>query len=316
MKNLRTVVLRSDSLNPHYNLATEEWLFRKRTEDQFVLFLYRNAPSVVIGRNQNPWLELDLPQCDRQTVQFARRISGGGAVYHDEGNLNYSFIMPRPLYDPTTHLEIIVEVLQSYGIQASINARHNILAADCKLSGTAFMLSGPTALQHGTLLVAADLDVMAAVLTPACTEIQTKTVRSVPAKVINLRQLQHDLTTDDVEKRLAEQFRKHYGGRGGIKTLNQATRDAAFATHLAKHQSYRWLYGRTPAFVRELHGGTDDGDQWSLQLTVRKAVMDHVSFSGHMSATTRHKIENAVIGKAYDERVLEKHLRTAGLHTA
>jgi len=150
--------------DPYLNLALEEDLFRGCPDHTIRLLFYRNTPAVIFGRNQNPWIECDMDACLGRQVALVRRISGGGTVFHDQGNLNYSFSMPRMHYDPQRFLGIVVQALLHLGVPASACARHSVWVGKRKVSGTAFMLTGQRALLHGCILVNSDIPLLRHVL--------------------------------------------------------------------------------------------------------------------------------------------------------
>ena len=157
------LVFRSSSHAPAFNAALEEYLYRRPPEEPSLL-LYRNSSSVLIGRNQNVRREADVGWCAKNGVPIVRRISGGGAVYHDLGNLNYAFVVDRRDYSPDRYVEIAVEALRSLGVSdAAISGHHSIWCGGVKLSGSAFAL-GKAALVHGCILVETDLEMLSAAL--------------------------------------------------------------------------------------------------------------------------------------------------------
>jgi lipoate-protein ligase A len=179
------LIVTTENCDIYRNLAVEEWLL-DHAPNLPVLFLYVNDPCVVIGKNQNPWRECRLSLMEKEGVPLARRISGGGAVYHDAGNLNVSIIVSRTEYREEKQYELIFQTLEKFGIKAS-KVRKNTLAVDGKkVSGQAFCFRGQRVLHHGTLLVNADLNRLGRYLGPEIEGIQTKAVASIPAEVMNL----------------------------------------------------------------------------------------------------------------------------------
>jgi lipoate-protein ligase A len=179
------LIVTTDNRDIYRNLAVEEWLL-ENTPHLPVLLLYVNSPCVVIGKNQNPWRECRLSLMEKEGVPLARRISGGGAVYHDEGNLNFGVIVPRTEYHEAKQYELIFQTLEKFGIKAS-KLRKNSLAVDgLKFSGQAFCFRGQHVLHHGTLLVNSDLDRLNRYLGSELEDIETKAVASVPSDVMNL----------------------------------------------------------------------------------------------------------------------------------
>ena len=175
----------SPSTIPSFNLSAEEYLFKKREED--FLLLYTNDPSVIIGSNQAIMNEVDIDYCIENNITIIRRLSGGGAVYHDDGNINYSFIhdkTDRPL--SAQFLEPIVEVLHKMEIPVEVGKRKDLWLEGCKISGTASHVSKGRELHHGTLLYNSDLIKLQNALSSKQKDITKKATASVPSPVINI----------------------------------------------------------------------------------------------------------------------------------
>ncbi|KAE8350043.1 hypothetical protein BDV28DRAFT_49173 [Aspergillus coremiiformis] len=226
-------IYQSFSTDPYVNLSIEHFLLEHAPSDSNILFLYINQPCVVIGRNQNPWLETNLLalQNDREpnapgnrdnSALFVRRRSGGGAVYHDEGNLNYSVISPRTAFTRNKHAEMVVRALHRIGATTtSVNDRHDIVmstgqAQPRKISGSAFKLTRHRALHHGTcLLDSPNINRLGSFLrSPARDYIKAKGVESVRSPVANVSSVFEDammpFSTDQVIARVVEEFARMY----------------------------------------------------------------------------------------------------------
>lgn len=139
------------------NLALDEYFLDHLSEDDFLLYFYINANAVIIGRNQNPWAECRLKAMEEDGVQLVRRITGGGAVFHDCGNLNFSFIAGEKRYDVERQFDLILRALQKLGIPCEFSGRNDLLSEGRKFSGNAFCTRKNIHQHHGTLLVSADL---------------------------------------------------------------------------------------------------------------------------------------------------------------
>ena len=194
----------SRSHDPFLNLSIEHYLLQKSAPDSVVLFLYTNRPCVVIGRNQNPWLEVNLALLDRPGllapaagddagVQLVRRRSGGGTVFHDLGNVNYSVLCPPAAFDRNKHAEMVVRALRGLGVPtAHVNARHDIVVAAAagtfKISGSAYKLTRLRSLHHGTCLLSTpNLDRIGRFLrSPAEPYIKARGVESVRSPIRNV----------------------------------------------------------------------------------------------------------------------------------
>ena len=154
------ILIRSSSLNPYENLGLEEYLTTHTKPCQCILYLWQNAPTVVIGRNQNCWAECRLDAMKEDGVLLARRLSGGGAVYHDLGNVNFTFMARTPLYSVERHLDVILTALSYLGIRGEKTGRNDLTVQGKKFSGNAFYRQGEYCCHHGTLLLDTDAGAM------------------------------------------------------------------------------------------------------------------------------------------------------------
>ena len=184
------LVLRSPTTDPWWNIAFEDWLFRNvDVSGQLVLFLWRNSPSVIIGRNQNPWNECNLPLMERDGVAMVRRRSGGGSVYHDLGNLNCTLLFPRRDFRRDRFTNFLAQSLNTTwpGLRLSVNERNDIVQGGFKVSGSAYKLGGRLAYHHLTLLFRADTSRLGTYLrSHRAPAIKTGGVASVRSPVSNI----------------------------------------------------------------------------------------------------------------------------------
>ena len=236
-KKMKLYVL--TTTNPHYNLAVEEYLFRNERED--VCMLWQNEPTVVIGKNQNAFAEVDLEPLRRNGVHLARRITGGGAVYHDLGNVNFSFISAQ---SGETGLDFakftapILKALATLGVRADLSGRNDLLLDGQKFSGNAQYSAGGRTLHHGTLLFDADLTALSRYLRPDEGKLASKGIKSVRSRVTNLAPyLQISATTGEFISLLARFLREEYTPEEPPVPQN-AEIDALFARNASKE----WLF--------------------------------------------------------------------------
>lgn len=296
--NSRHQIYQSLSTDPYVNLSIEHFLLQNAPNDSSILFLYINRPCVVIGRNQNPWLETDLRMLynDRQpgtgqddAAVFVRRRSGGGAVFHDEGNLNYSVISPRTSFTRNKHAEMMVRALHRVGaINTSVNERHDIVMTPPegspshapptrKVSGSAFKLTRHRALHHGTCLLDSPniLDLGRFLRSPAREFIQAKGVESVRSPVGNVSSALADsfFSMQGVMESAVEEFARLYGVPSdavlrarrahaaepeifagdswvaGTVGDIQGEQEVDIAKGIAELRSLEWKYTQTPRFT-------------------------------------------------------------------
>ncbi len=243
------LIVTTEKRDVYRNLALEEWLL-ENAPSLPVLFLYVNDPCVVIGKNQNPWRECRLSLMEEEGVALARRISGGGAVYHDAGNLNVSVIVPRTEYREDKQYELIFQTLEKFGIQSSKVRKNSLVVGDKKFSGNAFCHRRDRTLHHSTQLVNCDLDRLGRYLGPEVDGIETKAIASVPAEVANLP----GLTIETLSAALIETFKGMYGN-GEFECWNDGMLpEEKLLPMVGKNSSKAWKLEHTPRFSVIING--------------------------------------------------------------
>lgn len=251
-------VILSDSLNPYLNLGTEEWIFHHMDPSTQVLFLWRNEETVVIGRNQNPWSECHLAKMKDDHVHLARRTTGGGAVFHDLGNTNFTFLSPKSGYKRENNIQIILNALKKIGIHGEASGRNDLLIpfADGprKFSGSAYREKQDRAFHHGTLLLHANLSRLGEYLTPNPKKLQAKGKESVRARVVNLSEIKSEIDHKIIVDLMIESFESFYSQKAEkeyltIETLEKVPELKAQYSELS---SWNWLYGRTLQFTHQM----------------------------------------------------------------
>ena len=199
----RLIWLETDNTYPYRNLAMEEYMTNHVPDGTCILFLWQNRHTVVIGRNQNCWKECRVNFLEEEGGYLVRRLSGGGAVFHDLGNLNFTFIVRKTDYDVERQLQVILEAVRRLGIQAEKTGRNDITVEGRKFSGNAFYQTGDCCYHHGTLLVHADKENMSRYLNVPREKLASKGVSSVKSRVANLDEFCPGLTVDRVKAALA-----------------------------------------------------------------------------------------------------------------
>ena len=200
----------SKETDPYINLAVEKYLLDNVSENCCILYLWQNENTVVIGKNQNPWAECRCELSESEGVKIARRLSGGGAVYHDLGNLNFTFISSSVNLDVSKNAAIIVAACRMAGIKCELSGRNDILANGRKFSGNAFYNSHGKSYHHGTLLVSSDKTKLQKYLTPPLSKLESKGVKSVKARVINLSELSENITIKSMTAFMLKAFEDSY----------------------------------------------------------------------------------------------------------
>ncbi|MDY5016480.1 MAG: lipoate--protein ligase [Eubacteriales bacterium] len=282
--------------DPWKNLAVEEYLLD--TIDTPTLYLWQNAKTVVIGRHQNVWAECDLKELESFGGRLARRLSGGGAVYHDLGNINFTFLMPRALYDQQRQNDVLLRAVQDVGIRAEATGRNDLLADGRKFSGHAFCLRERTAYHHGTLLLDVDVERMTRVLTVDASKLASKAVASVRSRVVNLRELRPELTVEALTESVCRAFCREYGEAESFDTGVLPQEDIARLRE--KYASWDWRFGETPSFdvrmkTRFPWGGVE------VCLNLRDARVERAAvYTDAMDTEFAQRMENRLLGLPYD----------------
>ena len=233
------------TMDPFENLALEEALLEQVGEDEICLYLWQNEKKVVIGRNQNPWKECRTQMLEEAGGKLARRLSGGGAVFHDAGNLNFTFVVGKKLYNLNKQLQVIVDGLKLLGIEAVFSGRNDLLVNGKKFSGNAFYFGKTMAYHHGTLMFDVDLDHLMTYLQVSKLKIQSKGIDSVRSRVTNLKEENPEITLAVLKDALKTAFLQVYGQ----ETLESIEIQESRKTEIeAKYASWEWRFGETPKF--------------------------------------------------------------------
>ncbi|KTA80816.1 lipoate--protein ligase A [Aeromonas salmonicida] len=303
MTALRLLV--SDSHDPLFNLAVEECIFRQMDPNQRVLFLWRNANTVVIGRAQNPWKECNTRRMEEDGVTLARRSSGGGAVFHDLGNSCFTFMAGKPGYDKSISTAIVLDALKLLGVNAFASGRNDLLVAtqdgDRKVSGSAYRETLDRGFHHGTLLLDADLSRLANYLNPDPKKLAAKGISSVRSRVANLCELLPGLEHQQVSHALIEAFFAHYGARVSPEHISptQLPDLPGFVDTFARQRSWEWNFGHAPAFTHQLDERFDWGGV-ELHFDVEKGVIGRAQiFSDSLDPAPLDALAQRLVGVTY-----------------
>lgn len=250
------------SNDPFYNLATENWLFYNVLKDKPILYLWQNSPSIIIGRSQNPWRECDIDILNDHKIPIVRRQSGGGAVYHDLGNLNYTIMTKSENCDKKGNLMLILSILKVYGIVGYISPYNDIVVqykgVERKISGNAFRRVKDRSFHHGTLLIDVNIEKIKKYLhhsiDPA---LVTKGVHSRRSNIISLNCLNRNITVASILNCFLMENKEH------VHYLPKSTRNQIILNEVKKLRSWHWRFGKTLPFT---HNFFFKGDKISLEI--------------------------------------------------
>ena len=290
----------SGNLDPWFNLSVEEYLAETIEPNQMMLYLWQNKDTVVIGSNQNPWKECSIQNMKADEVSLARRLSGGGAVYHDTGNLNFTFITGKELYNLEKQLEVIVRGVNSFGLHAYFSGRNDILLDRKKFSGNAYFFGDTSSYHHGTILINADMNRLSNYLNPSKQKISSKGIDSVKSRVVNLQSVCPEITVKKMKTALKDAFRQVYGdfeACSHFEALEDAHPD--ILKLYEKHSSWQWLYGESPSFDAYFEDSFDWGEiQIGLNL-VDARIENAKVYSDALNTGFAGKLTKALLGKRF-----------------
>lgn len=203
----------SESLNPYENLGVEEFFLHTVENNELIFYLWQNDKTVVIGHNQDPQAEVNLEELRKIGGFSTRRLSGGGAVYHDKGNLNFTFVTRDCNYNKDRQTKVIMNAVGSLGFDVIKSQRNDLLIDGRKFSGHSYYHYKDRWFHNGTILVNTDFDIMLKVLTPSKEKLEHNGVISIRARVVNLSELLPSVNIDKVKQALVECLEKEYGLR-------------------------------------------------------------------------------------------------------
>lgn len=295
-------VFLSDTYDPWFNLATEDYIFKDMSPDQQVLFLWRNENTVVIGRFQNPWSECHLDKMEKDGIKLARRQSGGGAVFHDLGNTNFTFMSSKESYSKEVNNKIITKALAKFSIEAYPSGRNDILVQEKKVSGSAFKESKDRSFHHGTLLINADLTKLGNYLTPNPKKLVSKGIQSVRARVANLVEFNSILNHDVLVQAIIEEFFHHYGSHCDIQLLNNEVLKniPELKQRYDELKDWNWRFGETPDFSHHM----DEKFEWGyidVHLNSQKGKISEIKiFSDSLHPEMIEALNLNLNNKTYD----------------
>lgn len=303
----------NDNHDPALNLAMEEYILTSGTILNPVLFFYINEPSIIVGRHQNTFDEINSGYVNEHNIKVVRRCSGGGAVYHDFGNLNYSLIHPgdnRATADFGVLLKPILSALRHLGLQAELGGRNDLLLDGAKFSGNAYYHNRYGSVTHGTLLFNTDLTVLSKALRPAPQKLQSKGIHSIRSRVCCIKDALPCISdAGDLKAAIIRYFKEHYGLSTYSVTENDTQKAEALASD--RYRNDLWNYGESPAYTLRRLIHTSEG--WiDFRADIRKNIVCNVRFFGDFFCSRNiNELEEAFSGLEWEKYSIESTLNTA-----
>ncbi len=309
---METHIYISNTGDGYMNLAVDEYLLEQYHNGclgGITLYMYVNDDAVIIGRNQNAWRECRVERMERDGVQLVRRHTGGGAVYHDRGNLNFSFITNEFIYDTERQTKVIMNACNSLGIETTVSGRNDILAEGRKFSGNAYAVWGRARGQHGTVLVNTDMTRLSDYLNVSKQKLQAKGVSSVRSRVCNLKELA-PVTVDDMKRAITNAFFEEYGGSYDEPVID--AHSPVIERLYTQHTSWEWRLGMAPSFDRSIEHRFTFGELQILMKLKNGVVAEANVFTDALDTTLSEELCGLIVGARYDKSELINRLMDGG----
>lgn len=290
--------------DPALNLALEEYALKNfPAKDDYLLF-YINEPSIIIGKNQNTAEEINASYVKENGIHVVRRLSGGGAVYHDLGNLNFSFITNddgRSFHNYRKFTEPVVRALRELGVEAELTGRNDIQVGERKISGNAQFSTKGRMFSHGTLMFDSQIDHVVSALNVNPEKIKSKSVKSIRSRVANISEfLAEPLTIEQFKRKLLESI---FGGGADVPEYRLTEADWEAVSKLAdeRYRSWEWNYGKSPAFNMHRVKRLASAGTFDIRLNVEAGkIAEAAIFGDFFGVGEAAEVAERLVGVKYD----------------
>jgi lipoate-protein ligase A len=306
------LIIKRHNTDPYFNLATEEYVLKNFDEDVFML--WRNAPSIIVGKHQNTLAEINVDYVKQNNIPVVRRLSGGGAVFHDLGNLNFTFIRngeAERLIDFRRYTEPILEVLLKIGVAAKFEGRNDLTIDGRKFSGNAEHIWKNRVLHHGTLLFSSHMPNLAEALHADPLKFQDKSVKSVRSRVTNISEhLKFPMDVLQFEALIEDHMTEKYPDARLIE-LSSEDHDQIHALAKDKYHTWEWNFGYSPNYNFRKIVRTEKGGTLEFDLDVHNGIITHIKiFGDYFSRYDTEDIETALTGIEHHPDAISRALAT------
>ncbi|MEC0986091.1 lipoate--protein ligase [Bacillus safensis] len=293
--------------DPMINLAIEEYCLKYLDPEETYLLFYINQPSIIIGKNQNTIEEINTKYVEDNGIKVVRRLSGGGAVYHDKGNLNFSFITKDDgdsFHNFKKFTEPVIKALEKLGVKAELSGRNDIMADGRKISGNAQFATRGRIFSHGTLLFDSEIEHVVSALNVKKEKIESKGIKSIRSRVANISELMDQkMTTEEFRKILLSYI---FDTNGDVPQYRLTEKDWEKIHEISRdrYQKWEWNYGRSPRFNLQ-HSKRFPAGSIDLRLEVKKGmIQDCKIFGDFFGVGDIADIEKRLIGQQYDRKTI------------
>lgn len=297
---MKHYLVTSTQYNPYINLAYEDYQLHHLNEDECMFYLWQNHHTVVIGKNQNAFKECKVDELIESGGYLARRSSGGGAVYHDHGNLNFTFIAPKIAYDLEKNLQVIINALKHFGINAAFSGRNDIEVEEFKVSGNAFANTASHSLHHGTLLFDVKMEDLGKYLNVSSVKLASKGIESVRKRVKNLRDFNPNLTLELLSSALIHAYESVFESK-----LELIEMDISPCHELINHySSSSFRLEPFPSFTASLHKKFNFGEVILFIKTHQNIIHSAQVYTDSLIPDLKEAIETLFLDQSFRKDIL------------
>ncbi|MDR1939731.1 MAG: lipoate--protein ligase [Clostridiales bacterium] len=304
----------TEEIDPHKNLALEKYFLDRVGDDEFIIYFWANRDTIVIGRNQYAYDQVDMQAVMEDGIKIARRLSGGGAVYHDDNNLNFSFIMNAKRFDKETGYDIILKALTDIGVPAKKSGRNDITVDGRKFSGNAFLSVGNRYCHHGTILINTDIAKMGKYLSIPKQKLSSKGVSSVQSRVLNLSEIAPEINRESIMRSARVAAESYFGQNAAL--IDDGEIDFGEIERLTRFFSdKRFLFGDELRDCEHASGAIDGIGLADIYFKRQNGAVSFIRiFTDSMSLPDMESVEGLFIGK--DKSGIEAISRDGGAFEA
>ncbi|HIY04949.1 MAG TPA: lipoate--protein ligase [Candidatus Anaerotignum merdipullorum] len=304
--------IKSPSTDAKFNLALEQYVFDRMDRSQSYFMLWQNDHAVIIGKHQNTIGEINEPYVREHHIDVVRRLSGGGAVYHDLGNLNFTFIVSEgdglQSFDFSVFCRPIVQALAHFGVEAQINGRNDMTIAGKKFSGNSQYAKQGRIMHHGTILYDSDLDMVSKALQVSQDKIVSKGVQSVRSRVTNVREyMKEDIPVEAFWEKLEQYMAAETGMQAYTLTEEDIARIRVIQQQ--RYDTWEWNYGASPQYRIRKERRFEGCGKVEAYMEVEKGILHQLDFYGdYFGNGEKQQLIDALIGSKMEESALQKRL--------
>lgn len=287
----------SKETDPYFNVASEYQLLTE-ADDNTSLFLWQNSSCVVFGRNQNIYAECNTEYLKKHNILPVRRFSGGGAVYQDIGNLNFTFVAKEKNADTKKYLSVIKNAINTFEVDCNFSGRNDLLCNGKKFSGHAYYTEDDNNMYHGTIMINVDIDMLSKALKPSYLKLESKGIDSVKSRVVNLSDINSSITTNAVREALIKSFVEVFGESEDIKYIDKENFQAPL---FRKINTDKWIYDEAPQYSINFEKKLSIGIV-TISVDVENGLIKQIKIqTDSLSVINFAECEKLLIGRKFDK---------------